>query len=213
MQRPTDPSTTAGDDLPPNHHADHAGFAGVGGYVAALTMLVGRRAVARLAVDLTRVGPDDHVVDVGCGPGTAARHVARNARSVTGVDPSAEMLRVATVLDRQDQVAWMPGRAEELPLSDGDVSVVWSLATVHHWPDLEAGLAEVRRVLAPGGRFLAVERRSHPGATGLASHGWTDGQAERFATICRAAQFSDVEVRRHPIGRAGHLSVLAHLST
>jgi ubiquinone/menaquinone biosynthesis C-methylase UbiE len=50
---------------------------------------------------------------------------------------------------------------------------------VHHWHDLDAGLAEVRRVLRPSGRFLAIERQVEPGATGLASHGWTAEQAHR----------------------------------
>ncbi len=72
--------------------------------------------------------------------------------------------------------------------------MVWSVATVHHWADVAAGLAEVRRVLAPGGRFFAVERRVRPGATGLASHGWTDQQAASFAACCRAAGLDDVHI-------------------
>jgi SAM-dependent methyltransferase len=78
--------------------------------------------------------------------------------------------------------------------------VAWTLASVHHWPDLEGGLAEVHRVLAPGGRFLAMERCTVPGAQGLASHGWTDHQAELFASMLGDAGFSDVD---HTIRRAG----------
>jgi hypothetical protein len=47
------------------------------------------------------------------------------------------------------------GAAEDLRLSDRSATVVWSLATVHHWRDVAA----VHRALSPGGRFLAVERR------------------------------------------------------
>ena len=65
---------------------------------------------------------------------------------------------------------------------------------MHHWRDLEAGLAEVTRVLAPGGRFVALERLTDEGADGLASHGWTQAQAEAFADACRAAGFVDVRV-------------------
>ncbi len=54
-----------------NHHADHAGFAGVTGLVAALGMLVMGRGYARLAVDLASVSDADRVVDIGCGPGNA----------------------------------------------------------------------------------------------------------------------------------------------
>jgi SAM-dependent methyltransferase len=74
---------------------------------------------------------------------------------------------------------------------------------VHHWHDLEAGLAEVRRVLAPGGRFVALERRTEVGADGLASHGWTDAQAAAFAEACRAAGFVDVRLEL-PVDVARH---------
>src|SRR3954465_7561562 len=58
----------------PNHHHDHPAFAGLTGLVAAATMTVGRDGDARLAVELARLAPGDLVVDVGCGPGVAARH-------------------------------------------------------------------------------------------------------------------------------------------
>ena len=76
-------------------------------------------------------------------------------------------------------------------------------------PMVEPALTEVSRVLGSGGRFLAAERRTTPGATGLASHGWTDAQAEAFADLCRAAGFVDVTVATHP-GKRALVSVLAH---
>ncbi len=192
-----------------NHHAGHPGFAGVTGLLAGLIMIVGRGVVARLAADLTLVSDADHVVDVGCGPGTAAREAARRGARVTGVDPAPVMLRLARRLtpDRP-AITWTEGTAEDLPQPDGSATVVWSLSTVHHWQDVTAGLAEAKRVLAPGGRLLAIERRVRPGATGLASHGWTDHQAESFAAQCRAAGFEDVQVQRHTPGRLA-VSVVA----
>jgi ubiquinone/menaquinone biosynthesis C-methylase UbiE len=194
----------------PNHHGHHPGFAGLSGLVAALSMTVGRGHDARLAVRVTGVGAGDRVVDVGCGPGAAARHAARTGASVVGVDPARVMRRVARLLTiASPRVRFVDGAAEALPLPDGDATVLWSIATVHHWPDLDAGLAEARRVLASGGQFLAIERRTHPGATGLRSHGWTDEQAEAFAARCRAAGFEDVRVERHSSPRRTVLSVLA----
>jgi len=192
----------------PNHHADHPGFAGASGLAAALTFLLGRAGDAALAADLTGVGGGDVVVDIGCGPGVAARHAASRGATVVGVDPAPVMLRVARLRRSRTAVRYLEGAAEALPLDDGFATVVWSLATVHHWADVDAGLAEVRRVLRPGGRFLAVERRTTHGATGLASHGWTDAQAEAFAACCRAGGFDDVTVVAHP-GRRTTLSVLA----
>ena len=200
-------------DLPANHHAHHPGFSGIGGLVAAVSFTLGRDGDADLAARLTGLDPGDHVVDVGCGPGVAVRRAARSAASVVGVDPASVMLRVGRLLTRGPSAAkvrYLDGTAESLPVADGSATVVWSLATVHHWHDIDRGLAEVRRVLAPGGgRFLAIERKVHAGATGHASHGWTAAQAEAFAQQCRAGGFVEVEIGDHRTNRGHVLSVLA----
>lgn len=195
--------------LPPNHHADHPGFSGIAGWVAAMSFRVGRSGDADLAISLTRLAAGERVVDIGCGPGVAARHAAEVGAIVTGVDPAGVMLGVARKDDRHGAVTWLEGGAEALPLPDHSCDVAWSLSTVHHWRDLDRGLAEVRRVLTPGGRFLATERRLKPGGTGLASHGWTDQQADTFAELCTSAGFVGVEVTRHDTKRGVLQALLA----
>ncbi len=187
---------------PVNHHADHPGFAGPIGLFAALTMLVVGRARARFVAELAAVSSSDRVVDIGCGPGNAVRAAAGRGARVVGVDPSSLMLGVARLATRdRPGITWLQGSAEHLPLPEQSATVVWSVATVHHWADVAAGLAEVRRVLAPGGRFFAIERRVRPGATGLASHGWTDQQAASFADCCRTAGLDKVHVETVKRGR------------
>jgi ubiquinone/menaquinone biosynthesis C-methylase UbiE len=178
----------------PNHHHDHPAFAGMTGLLAAATMTVGRDGDARLAAELAQLAPGDLVVDIGCGPGVAARHAARHRAAVTGVDPAPVMLRVARALTRRVSVRYVEGAAESLPLPDGCATVVWSIATVHHWRDIDAGLREVRRILRPGGRFVVLERLVRAGATGLAGHGWTIAHAAEFARACRNVGFAEVEV-------------------
>ena len=141
-----------------NHHAGQPGFAGLTGVLFAVVFLLTGRGNARLAADVAGVSADDRVVDVGCGPGTAARVAARRGSRVTGVDPSETMLQVArAVTRRRTAVTWMRGGAEALPLPDASATVVWALATVHHWPDVGAALTEIHRVLSPGGQLLVVE--------------------------------------------------------
>jgi len=201
------------DDQPalPNHHADYPGFAGVAGIVAALSMIFGRKGDAQLAVRLSAMEPGDTVVDIGCGPGVAVRYAARLDAMVTGVDPAPVMLRVARLLTRHSaKVRYVKGAAEAVPLPEGSASVVWSIATVHHWSDIDAGLREVRRVLLPGGRLFAMERRAQRGARGHASHGWTDEQATAFADRCREHGFIDVRLEGTTIGHRSTVSVISN---
>ena len=150
------------------------------------------------------------MVDIGCGPGVAARHAARLGARVIAVDPAAVMLRVARLLTRRrGKVRYVEGAAEALPVADGAASVVWSIATVHHWGDLDAGLRELCRVLRSGGRFVAIERQTVPGAHGLAGHGWTDAQAGVFADCCREHGLVDVRVEHDTTGKRSTVSVVA----
>jgi ubiquinone/menaquinone biosynthesis C-methylase UbiE len=202
---------TTGQTSIPNHHAHHPGFAGPAGFLAAASMVLGGASNARLARRLGELTASDAVADIGCGPGTAARRAARLGASVVGIDPAPVMLRFARFLTRRSAhaVRYAEGSAEALPLPDSSVSVAWSIASVHHWADLDAGLREARRVLRPGGRLVAIERLSRPGATGLASHGWTPDQASAFADRCRAHGFTDARISRHTSGRRTRVSVTA----
>lgn len=198
------------DHAPPNHHANYPGFAGVAGLVAALSMAFGRKGDARLAVRLSGMRSGDTVVDIGCGPGVAVRYAARLGAQVTGVDPAPVMLRVARLLTwRRARARYIKGAAEAIPLPEGSAAVVWSIATVHHWPDIDVGLREVRRVVLSGGRLVVMERRAQRGARGHASHGWTDEQAATFSDRCREHRFTDVRLERTTMGRRSTVSVMA----
>ncbi len=201
-------------DLPPNHHADDNGkFSGPFGYLAALTMVAGRGGDARVVTKMAGVSASDHVLDIGCGPGTAARHAARTGARVTAIDPGQPMLNLAKLVTRvrppAGAIDWVNAGCEDIPLPDGSVSVCWSLASVHHWPDLEPGLVEVARVLEPGGRFIALEKKTPEGASGLASHGWTPQQAEAFASMLPPFGFTAAAVETHDLGRRTVLTVSA----
>jgi SAM-dependent methyltransferase len=204
------------DELAVNHHADYPGCTGVAGVLAGLAMLLRGRSAARLVVDLAELSVGDRVVDVGCGPGNAVRLAARSGAVATGVDPSADMLRIARAVTRtrdgshdRGAAEWVRASAEDLPVPDAWATVLWTVKSVHHWSDVRAGLSQAYRVLRPGGRLLAIERLVPPGARGLAGHGWTTQQTESFAALCEDAGLSDVSTAQESLGRHSAAVVIA----
>jgi ubiquinone/menaquinone biosynthesis C-methylase UbiE len=95
----------------------------------------------------------DRVLDVGCGTGVLLEAIAGRAPAarLAGVDLSLAMLAVARhkLGERASLVA---GEAGGLPFADHRFDLVLSSSALHYWPDPAAGLAEIARVLRPGGR-------------------------------------------------------------
>ena len=175
----------------PNHHAHYPSFRGTKGAIAALSMVFGRDACTDLAIRLAEPRPSDRLVDVGCGPGAGARTLAKQVAHVTATDPAPVMLRVARLIPSPRNITWVRASADDLAMDSASANVVTALATVHHWSELDASCREIRRVLAPGGRFVAIERRiASTTAEGLASHGWTPEQGARFAEVCLNTGFA-----------------------
>lgn len=104
----------------------------------------------------------DRVLEVGYGPGELVRLLAEQvgAGTVCGVDPSAEMRRLARARNRAavwaGKVDLRLGTAQATGLPDESFDKVVTVNTVALWPDLEAGLRELRRVTRPGGVVLVA---------------------------------------------------------
>ena len=95
------------------------------------------------------------LLDLGCGTGRFAVLAAeRLGARVWGVDRSAEMLREARARPGAARVGWKQAEATSLPFKDGWFDAVYSHLVLHLIDDLPAALAEMRRVLAPGGRVV-----------------------------------------------------------
>ena len=199
----------------PQHRSAHGHerFQGASGLVIGAVMLVGRGSLSRLVADLAGVGPGDRVLDVGCGPGSAAREAARRGAEVTGVDPAPMMLRLGRYLSTSRSgrnIVFVPGTAEALPVADRAFTVAWAISSAHHWPDVLAGLRELHRVLAPGGRLIIAEGAARPGARGLAAHGFTEAQAAETVAAAQAAGFAGARHETHRAGRRTLAVVRAH---
>jgi SAM-dependent methyltransferase len=85
------------------------------------------------------------------------------------------------------------------------------MSSVHHWGDRARGLAEARRVLAPGGRLLLAERRVKENAHGLGTHGLTAEQEAQLLLEVKAAGFEDVKVESRGSGGKAFVIVLGNV--
>jgi trans-aconitate methyltransferase len=93
----------------------------------------------------------ERLLDLGCGDGQLTARIAASGANVAGLDASAQMVAAA----RARGIAVDEGSAESMPFADRAFDAVFSNAALHWVRDQEAMLAEVRRVLRPGGRFVA----------------------------------------------------------
>jgi len=131
--------------------------------------LIGTNKVRRATVRAGKVQPGEAVLDVGCGTGTLAllleEPVGPKGR-VEGIDASLDMLARARkkLAKRHSRANVQPAVAEDLPFGDGEFDLVTSTYVFHHLPDdlRPQALAEIKRVLKPGGRVLIVDLAGGP---------------------------------------------------
>ena len=100
------------------------------------------------------------VLDAGCGVGYGAALLAERARRVVGVDVDPDAIAYARDRYGAGNVEFHEGDVQELDLGDASFDVVCSFETIEHVPDRDAFLAEMRRVLRPGGTFLVSTPRA-----------------------------------------------------
>jgi len=97
-------------------------------------------------------------LDLGCGPGVLLPSLLERCSSVAAVDVSPEMLeRARTAIAGRpgaDRVSISLGSADAIPFGDRSFDVVTCIGVISYWPNTEKGLAEVARVLRPGGTLI-----------------------------------------------------------
>jgi ubiquinone/menaquinone biosynthesis C-methylase UbiE len=128
------------------------------------------------------------LLDVGCGPGEVLVRLATIAPAIetTGLDVDAAMIaRARRKAERfgSGGPAFVVADVASMPFPDASFDVVVSSYAVHHWPDRDAGFAEVLRILKPGGKVIVWDvAPPHPAPSeggGASAHGHGHGDPHR----------------------------------
>ena len=139
-----------------------------------------RRALVHEALDAQ---PGDRVLDVGCGPGFFVTELAERvgpSGSVVGVDLSRDMLAVARKrAERHANVELLESSATPLPFEGGSFDRALSVQVLEYVEDVAAALAELRRVLRPGGRLVVWD-------VDWSTLSWHTADEERMARVLEA---------------------------
>ena len=127
------------------------------GYSDEFQKLLSRRSAANNAAHLLPLlEPGLRVLDFGCGPGTISMGLARAVEpgELHGIDmeeSQIEMARAAAAVGGHDNATFHTGNAADLPFENDSFDVAHCHAVLMHIPDTQAVLAEIKRVLKPGG--------------------------------------------------------------
>lgn len=107
-----------------------------------------------VAASVVRASGPRSVLEVGCGTGAFAERLTSEIPEATVIatDQSPRFVELTAARGVDARLA----DAQDLPFADGSFDLVAAMWMLYHVPDLDRALAEVRRVLRPGGRFLAV---------------------------------------------------------
>jgi ubiquinone/menaquinone biosynthesis C-methylase UbiE len=130
----------------------------------------------RRLTDLREIAALDasmRVLDLGCGPGIVSESLARDAGLCVGLDLTPEMLNRASKRCTDAghaNTAFVLGNSKQLPFPDASFDVVVTRSAIHHFDEPAAVLAEVARIVRPGGRLVVSDAISSEDADESALH-------------------------------------------
>lgn len=167
--------------------------------------------IAEQAIRRMDLKPGERVLDLGCGTGWAARILARmvgdgpqGSGQVVGLDVSDEMIRRARAQSREfDNILYVWGSVAEIPWQENFFQKVLSIESFYYYPDLDAALRELFRVMAPRGRLFILINLYKDNTYSLR---WVEElkmpvqvrSEQEYVELLRSHGFENVEARRIP---------------
>lgn len=160
------------------------------------------------ALELLQLQPEDAVLEIGCGHGDTLAKAANTVPRgfLCGIDFSPLMHRHATRRHRQlvaeERIEFHLGSSDRLPFDDQSFDKVLAVHTIYFWKAPLDHLAEARRVLKPGGRFVLGFRPAEDAgfAATYPSEIYHIRPEADVAKLARDAGFEAVDLRRHTRG-------------
>jgi ubiquinone/menaquinone biosynthesis C-methylase UbiE len=174
---------------------------GISGWLVRAGMNRGNARLNSFALDQLQLVPEDRVVEVGFGGAVVMPRLLRGAAFVCGVDRSQDVVAAAARrfagAVRAGRAEFRVGTIEDLPLPDATFDKALSVHTVYFWQSLGTGLAELARVLAPGGRLvLGFLPKAHMDRMNMPADIFTPREPDEVIAALQDAGFSNTEVRR-----------------
>ena len=136
------------------------------------------------------------VLDLGCGGGIDSAEFARNGAIVTGVDFSGTSVQTTQELFKEAglTINTMQADATNLPFKNNEFDCVYSFGVLHHIPAVDKALAEIKRVLKPGGKVMAMLYHRNSllyGYSIIYLRGIREKQLEKLSTDELLAKYSE----------------------
>lgn len=167
-------------------------------------------------IDLLSPHQEDHILELGCGAGYAIKLINEkfNVNVIAGLDISKTVIQSARIRNRKEiasgKVRLIQGNVKHLPIDDNSFSKVFSIQSIYFWDDISETIAEIYRVMKPGGTILLTlsdgeSDKKWEGISNMINHD--------LIPIMDRCGFIDIEKIKGPVSRKYHtLTIKASLS-